>query len=406
MIFKLFLMKKSKHLIIQAFLILFILVSYSEENQWLDIVKKEIEHLRIPYPQGTEYLIADIKSGANYISQNFPLKELENKMTENNFSDELKNKLRSIIWTETITFQGFTYSQMLFFGLMVEVAGVVRKLKNDVDLFYYVTQTISFTKPQKTTIKSKKCITIFGWQELYCWPEYKEVPRGLYINEINMISDAMKSKSYDAILELLNSQTNLLFLNNENNDSVLGYLSENYLLEKIKQEKDDVINTILETFKEDDIIKQVPQNASDFKNKIQKNHFYSIHRKDLEMFFETFVKNLNGIPENHTIFLEYLLKSLDESKISNISSLTFFITNDKKQLDLYNVFLDFDQDENRYCITVRNMMTNISIDTNILVFKLNDDNLKTLLHDTKRNGDYGEQFVALINLFEVACGSI
>jgi len=399
-------MKKSKNILLRAFLILIILVSYSRENQLLDIVKKEIEHMRIPYPQGTEYLISDIKSGANYYSQNFPLKELENIMTENNFTDELKNKLRSIIWTDTITFQGFSYSQMLFFGLMVEVAGVVRKLKNDVDLFYYITQTISFTKPQKTTIKSKKCITIFGWQELYCWPEYKEVPRGLYINEINMISDAMKSKSYDAILSLLNSQTNLLFLNKENNDYTLSYMSDNNLLEKIKQEKDDVINTILQTFKEDYLIKQVPQNASDFKNKIEKNHFYSIHKKDIDMFFQTFVNNLKGVPKNHTIFIKYLLKTMDESKISNISFLTFFITNYQKQLDLYNVFLDFDKDDNRYCITVKTMMTNISIDPNILVFKLNDDDIKILLNNTKSYSEDGEKYAALMNLFEVACESI
>jgi hypothetical protein len=61
---------------------------------------------------------------------------------------------------------------------------------------------------------------------------------------------------------------------------------------------------------------QLPTNTTDFKKAVEQDHFYSIHGKDLDTFFETFLNNIRkAIPESHAIYLELELKAMDQYKV-------------------------------------------------------------------------------------------
>jgi hypothetical protein len=399
-------MKSTLYNLLRATFILLILVASCKADEWLDIVKREIDHLRKPYPDTAKKFVTNIQSLAMYSSHNFQMHELDNKLQEINFSEQLKNKIRSIVWSDSITFQGFTFSQAYGISHLNEMAGVVRKVKEQVDLFYFGSETNGDVLYQLDTVANRKCTTFFDI-EIDCWNEYVSVFRALYMEEINIVADALRSRAYDAIYEAVTQTENSKFHYVEPILVPNTFLSTISPYDKVFEQVEKYINELLETFKQDEFIMQLPKNASEFIKAIQQDYFYSILGKDLDKFFETFVNNLKKeIPENHAIYLESELKAMDDNKYVDISSLIFFITNSEGNLDLFNVVLILDKVENSYRIKVRKMKTNILIKDKLLVSKFNDGKINSLVHLPKDNRDYGDHLKSLVSLFQFVCQNL
>jgi hypothetical protein len=387
--------------------ILLSVVTFCMAKDWLDIIKYELEKMKTTEPSETGRLVEGIQTDGYYDLDSFKLSELEEVLTEKEFTEELKNKIRGLIWANSVTFQGFHFSLMTGIANLYEMAGVARKIRNKVDLFYFASTSYANLRPQMEKVSVKICSSFLGLFDFNCSWVDKYIPRPFTIQEINSISDALRSNAYYSIYDTINSRTNLLFISDEVSVSARKKIPKKSFLDNISHKRDEAINQIIYTYKDDEFIRQLPLNANDFIKAIQVEHFYSIHEKNLDRFFETFVNNIKlGIPEDHVTELGNYLKSLDSSKISEISSLFFFLTNKDKTLDLYNVFLTYEKDENRFCITVKKIQTKISIDANILISKLNDGEMNALINQGKEKKYVGNQFTPMMTLFNVVCQNI
>jgi len=392
---------------VRTIFLLLSLATFCVAKDWIDIIKYELEILRTTEPYETGRLVEGIKTDGYYNMDSFDLSELEEVLSENEFPEELKNKIRGLIWADSVTFQGFHFSLMTGIANLYEMAGVARKGRNQVDLFYFASTSIATLRQQMEKISVKVCSSFFGLFDIYCSWEDKYIPRPYTIQEISIISDALRSKAYDSIYDTINSRMNLLFISNEVSVRSRKKLPKKSLLDDINHKRDETINPVIYAFKDDEFIKQLPKNANDFIKAIQVEHFFSIHEKNLDRFFETFVLNIKpGIPEDHVIELDNYLKSLNSSKISDISSLIFILTNKDKTLDMYNVFLNYEKQENRFRITVKKMKTKITLEANVLISKLNDGEINSLIHQGTENKYEGNQFTPLLTLFNVVCQNI
>jgi hypothetical protein len=85
-------MKLTLDKFLRATFILLILVASCKAEQWLDVIKRELDHLRKPLPQAASYYITKFDSHGFYYSLNFHMQELDKKLDENKFVEELKNK--------------------------------------------------------------------------------------------------------------------------------------------------------------------------------------------------------------------------------------------------------------------------------------------------------------------------
>ena len=148
-------MNSINRLIIKSILIYLFFISICKCDDWMELIKKEVEQLKTPFPSDGDRLVFWVNSSGDITTQYFPIDEMEEAFEENEFSEELKNKIRSIIWTNSITFQSFSYNQFIGLSILVETAGVARKLDNEVDLFFFTSHTIASLRPQYTIVKKK-----------------------------------------------------------------------------------------------------------------------------------------------------------------------------------------------------------------------------------------------------------
>jgi len=406
------------YLLVKTIFILLSLVTFHDAKDWIDIIKDELDLLRTREPYETKWLVERIDTKGDYDMDSFDLSEIEEVLSENEFSEELKNKVRGLIWADSVTFQGFHFSLMTGIANLYEMAGVARKVRNQVDLFYFASFSKALLRPQMEKVSVKDCVNFLG-VDIYCYKVDRYIPRAYTIQEINIISDALRSKAYDTIYDTINdnfgdtigdtlySNSNLLFLSNEISVPARKKLQKKNLLDDLNHERDETINPIIYAFKDDDFIKQLPKNANDFIKAIQVEHFFSIHEKDLDRFFEAFIFNIKfGIPDNYVTQLDNYLKSMNSSKISDISSLIFILTNKDKKLDMYNVFLTYEKYENRFCITVKKMKTKITLEAQVLISKLNDGEMNSLIQLGFGKKYEADQFTPVMTLFNVACQNI
>lgn len=352
-------------------------------------------------------MIEGIQTDGKYNFSSFELEDLEEIFSEEEFPEELKNKVRGLMWSDSVIFQGFHFSKLIGVASLYEIAGVARKIGSRGDLFFFSSTSVAKLKPQYSRVTVEECVNVLGLFKMNCGYVYKYNLREFTLEEIKIISDALRSKAYFSIYDTINSRKDLTFLDETSGVSSNKILAINNFIDEVNRMRDMTINEVIQNFKDDKFIKTLPNKAKDIISSVQTDHFFMIHGKDLETFFKTFINNIKlGAPIEYLIQLENSLNSLKSSQISEMSSLNFFLTNKEKKLDLYNIFLTQDKEDLTYSITVKKMKSNISIKSEILISKLNDSDIDILENLGPKNKYSENQFTPLMTLFRIVCQEI
>jgi len=396
---------KVSFIIPKLIFILWNFVEFGKGEEWIEVIKKELDLLRTPLPSGLEKLIVRIDTDSYYDLSAFQISELDDILVENDFPDELKNKIRALLWADTITFQGFHFTKMTGTASLFEIAGVARKIQNQVDLFYFASTSIAILKPQMEIVKVKKCENFLKFFEINCEWVNQNNPRPLTIHEINIIADTLKSRAYNGIYVAFNTQSSLSYGSNDESVTVSKSFSKNNYFYQVNQIRNKEIDKILIAYKTDEFVKKaLSLNPADFIKAIQVDNFYSLVEKDIEKFFENFVNNIN-LCDHQIVYIHTLLKSLINSTIQDKSTLVFSFTNKDKILDLFYIFLSYEKHDNRYSITLKKRKTNVLMDADILLYKLNGGKLNFLIDNSSDQKDFQDNYIPLMNIFELICQS-
>ena len=393
-------MKSLSKTLIQLALISLISISVCKDITWLDLAKKEVERLAMPYPRFADQLIISINTSGGFGVQYFQIEELDEQITNNDFPEELRNKIRSIVWTDSVEYQGFTFTQFDGMSILDESAGVIKKVNGRVDIFYFNSQTVASLRTPMNTIVYQDCVKFIVW-DVYCEDRYIQVPRAFMISEISVINDALRSHAYEGLSAELNKQESLMYLG----EIDVSELVNNEIINKQKQQNQEQINTVLEIYKHDKYFKQMPLNAKDLIKEIEENEFPSISPTHLEQFFDNFINNISHkILDDHSKILNIILKSLDSHEVSKIAFFKFFVTNNQSKLDLYYIFMNYNQIDENYSIIIKFMKTEIKINSSLLIIKINNDemiNYSTVQRDESKESI--KDLTPLMNLFEIVC---
>ena len=369
------------------------------DKEWLEVAKKEVKRLMNPYPEEADKLLYYIKTSFEFTTDMLPSDVLIDESTKLEYPEEVLNKILAILFTDSIEYQAFTFNKVDDVGKLNESLGIVRKLNGWVSIFYLEAEAFASLRTQNDTTLIKECITFIDWEHCEFFEHY--VPRPFTLAEISLINDALRSKVYEGLFMEIEKQENLMFLSEKDN-SETSYFDMFNEEEKHNTEK---IDTVLQIYKNDKYIRQLPSNAADINKFMSRNEFPSIAPIYLEQYFKNLFNNISGkiLDDNYTI-LYLILNSLESHNENNISSVKLFVTNNQSKLIMYYLILQYDATDKKYSIRVKSMETDIKLETSLLFIKINDYDL---LNISKREGfeadNLTNELKPLMNLFELVC---
>jgi hypothetical protein len=386
--------------LLKQILLTFILISFCKSEAWVDFLKLEVESLSRQYPLNGFGYIVSLSSRPLLSNENFRISELDSKLNDYVFNEELKNKIRLMLMSDLSTFKGFTFIYMQNLNSIYEIAGVIRKINDRLDIVYVETITSGDLIQKYDAVPVQVCQSFLFW-ELFCFTYDKYIPRPYTLEEIDIISYTLRSNSYEQLKYYLDTNYQSVINGGRTvTDTLQSYLDITETSVKNQIEK-DVIKEYLDAYSEDYYVKQL-QSDSNLLRAIQEDKFHSIHPNFLDQFLSTFINNIsNDIYEGYSIFLKMTLKAMESKMISNISSFKFFVTNNNSKLDLYEVYLSYNDIDNYYNIRIRSLKTEIKIESSFLVSKMNDENMSSLVHGNQNEKDITIHLIPLMRLFEL-----
>ena len=240
-----------------------------------------------------------------------------------------------------------------------------------------------------------------GSWDFYCWDVQRVVPRAFTMSEINLINDALRSWTYQVLYDSIAKEEDQTYLGEE-----LSNKSSNVdIFEKNRKQNDELINKVLDIHKNDKFIMQLPSNVHDLNKSIKTNEFPSISPLHLEQFFNNFFNNISKKSfDNQSNIVNLIVKSLGSHEEFKIDSVRLFITNNKSKLDLYYLFLNYNEKDELYTVSVKMIKTDIELRSSLLIVKINDHETINFSSDGGFDIDNTtNDLMPLMNLFEIVC---
>ena len=190
-------------------------------------LEAEFNKLSVIFPPNWQNYILEIKSFRILKFDKFKVEELDFKLqTSHNFQPTVIDNFRSIIYTDSEYFETFNFSINNLNGGYSEFIGAARKVENIVEIAYIELETTALLLPRYETITKTNC-----WKFLFLFKKCEDtqeiISKGFTMNEITVISEAIKAYGYKYLIDttktLLSALHQKEFVISQNS----LYLSEN-----------------------------------------------------------------------------------------------------------------------------------------------------------------------------------
>ena len=129
-------MKTLCKILLKLTLVILISVAKCHNKDWLILTKNEINKLLTPFPQEAKNFIHYINTLGGFTTHVSKIENLEEQSKSWNFPEGVLNKIRSIVWTDSIEYQIFTFEQLYGVSILEESAGIVRKTNGFLNIFF------------------------------------------------------------------------------------------------------------------------------------------------------------------------------------------------------------------------------------------------------------------------------
>jgi hypothetical protein len=359
----------------------FLFSSYKSESSKEEVIKsfeQKLDDLGRNYVYNKDWYITNIGTTGDINYYNFKVEEYKIKI-ENNESipQTAKDKIKGIIFSKALTFQGLSTFASKFVGRLEEYIGIAKNIKGVVDVILIRTDSQGKTVMQYNEVTQKRCTSyLFFWTK--CKDIKLSIPRGFTPTEINTIENALLYSSMAFANQLL---LNLKTENDNPLDHIRGpsietpvYMSQSPFEKMSINTYDSAAHSVLSLFEDNYFLNLIfgdrtnnNNKLTEIEGKVEVNIYDNIKRADLVLFSQTFINKFSKE------VYELAKNSLDESLFTinkfNRNEIIRLVLPENNKLTYYEIMIHYSSSDDDYDFEIRRIQVEIGLFFNLVLLK-------------------------------------
>jgi hypothetical protein len=188
-----------------------------------------IESLQTIKPPLANNLVKNIQSSGSVKADAFDVSDLNTRFASkyHDLPEEIENKFKAITLVDSIEYETFLFEYKTPQGSLIEYVGAARRDGSLVQIAWITCSSKGDVIQPVTLVQQRKCKSkMLFWKK--CKNVEKQVPRGLNLDELNIVEQTIRADAYDYLKRnfsgLVNNMNIILDSAIENNKSKKGFL--------------------------------------------------------------------------------------------------------------------------------------------------------------------------------------
>jgi hypothetical protein len=387
--------------------------SETSKEEVIKSFEQKLDDLGRDYVYNKEWYIRNILTTGDISYYNFKVDEYKTKIESDvTIPQAAKDKIKGIIFSKSLTFQGLSTFATKFVGRLEEYIGIAKNNNGVVDVILIRTESQGQTVMQYNQVTQKRCRSyLFFWTK--CQDIKLSIPRGFTPTEINTIENALLYSSMAFANQLL---LNLKTENDNPLDHILKFTTSNEAAVNLNHRPVEmmsssniydsaahsVLNLIYDNYFLNFLFGDETTNnkkLSELESKVKVDLYENIKRADLILFSQTFINKFSK--EVYDLAKISIDESLFTINKHNRNEIIRLILPENKKLTFYEIMIHYSSSDDDYDFEIRKIQTEIDIFYNLVLLKNGNERkyFYPLVKETKLF--YDGELTALLSILEM-----